>query len=187
MSVSAIELTRIPARVAALGCAMMLLVISGAAVARSEMNLPCSYKDKACAWKAGRAHAAIKIETWKEAFARPLEDRIGPAPRGVVEFLHLGSIVDGSPSTPRAADPDPDFLVRETIKTIIARIASIDPESISDDALFVEQLGVDSLAALEISFEVEQQFHVTFTEHEGRQIKCLKDAVSLVTSKLAAS
>ena len=83
--------------------------------------------------------------------------------------------------------PVPDIeSVREKIRAIIAKIASLDPATITDDALLVEQLGIDSLAALEISFDVEQQFNVTFTEDEGRQIKCLNDAVHLVTGKLAS-
>lgn len=71
--------------------------------------LPCKAGDKECAVKALRAHAAKKESFWKDAFARPMAERIGPAPPELVEFLALDNIANAFPNHPRRVTPAPDF------------------------------------------------------------------------------
>jgi acyl carrier protein len=85
---------------------------------------------------------------------------------------------------PASSHPDIDAL-KSQIKEIIAKNASAEPSAVTDDALLLDDLGVDSLLALEIVFDVERQFNVTLTEDEARQLKTVADAVRLVASKLA--
>jgi len=106
--------------IAELSCGIPLVVALGAAFAQPQINLPCGYQEKVCAAKAARTHPAVKIETWEKAFQVPLEDRVGAPPQQVVEFLHLGVILQGRSYRPRAAEPDPEFLndVRQAVSEL---------------------------------------------------------------------
>lgn len=86
--------------------------------------------------------------------------------------------------SPASGRPDADAL-KSQIKEIIAKNALAELSTVTDDALLRDDLGVDSLLALEIVFDVERQFNVTLTEDEARQLKTVNDAVRLVASKLS--
>lgn len=73
-------------------------------------TLPCGPKDAACAVASLKDHRAKRAESWKEAFARPVEERIGPAPPFLVELVALDNIAHQYPNKPRAAAPDAAFL-----------------------------------------------------------------------------
>jgi len=67
-----------------------------------------------------------------------------------------------------------------TIKEIISKITGISTESIGDSALFVDDLGLDSLAILEIAVDVENAFKIRATDEELQNIRSIEDSVSLI-------
>jgi len=75
--------------------------------------------------------------------------------------------------------------IRSTIKKIIAKTTNIQPESISDTASFRDDLGLDSLATLEIGIDVDYQFKLNLPEEEMEKIRTVEDAVVLVVRRLA--
>jgi hypothetical protein len=87
-------------------------------------GLPCKAGDRECAFKAVRAHVAKRQAFWKDAFARPLAERIGPAPRELVEILALDNIAHGYPNQPRTVKPAPDFTddVRRALEELPASV-----------------------------------------------------------------
>ncbi len=62
---------------------------------------PCPPKDLACAREAMKTHPAKQPGFWKAALARPLEDRIGPAPPELIEILAIDNLAQGYPNQPR--------------------------------------------------------------------------------------
>jgi hypothetical protein len=78
--------------------------------AGAQPKLPCDYGERKCAEKAKEGHASHKLDLWKPALARPLEERIGIAPPELVEYLALDNIHGGIPNKPRAAQPSQEFL-----------------------------------------------------------------------------
>ncbi len=82
-----------------------------------EAKLPCAHSDQACALKELRRHPAKQLAHWKEAFRRPVEERIGVAPPALVELIALDNIANGFPNRPRASTPPEDFLrdVRQAV------------------------------------------------------------------------
>jgi hypothetical protein len=80
------------------------------AFAEREAAFPCADGDKECALKAAKGHAVTTLQFWQDAFAKPVEERIGPAPPELVELLNLENIKDGFPERPRATAIAPDFL-----------------------------------------------------------------------------
>jgi acyl carrier protein len=66
------------------------------------------------------------------------------------------------------------------VKEIIGNITSISPESIGDSATFVDDLGLDSLAILEIVVDVEKAFKIRATDEELQNVRCIEDSVALI-------
>jgi hypothetical protein len=92
-------------------CWMPLLValalLAGSAAAKDP---PCARTDKACAFKAAVAHPIRTDAFWKPVLAKPVGERLGPAPAELVEYLDLENISQGFAEVPRASTLSADFL-----------------------------------------------------------------------------
>lgn len=64
---------------------------------------------------------------------------------------------------------------KEEIKKIIADIAEIPQTDIKDNALFAEDLGIDSMMALEIAATIEKKFKIPIPEEEIPKIRSLNN------------
>ena len=90
--------------------AIVALFVAAPAGAQSPVTLPCEAGDKPCLLKAIKAHPVRTAPYWKAALARPVAERMGPAPRELVEYLHLDNAFNGFPEKPRASRLAPDFV-----------------------------------------------------------------------------
>jgi acyl carrier protein len=72
-----------------------------------------------------------------------------------------------------------DF-IRGEVKRLIAEVTERAPEEIGDTASFGEELGVDSLMAMEIMFTVDKKFKIQVPEEEYTKVKNVDDTVMLV-------
>lgn len=111
----------------------------------SGQNVPvlrCPDKDEKCAFEAMRNHVAGKLDTWQATFAKPVGERIGPAPPYLVEYINLDNIKSGFPERPRAAKLDPGLLadVRAAIADLPPKIWDLFGERLLG-LYFVENLG----------------------------------------------
>jgi acyl carrier protein len=70
--------------------------------------------------------------------------------------------------------------ITNIIKEIIAKVTGCSPEGISDSARFVDDLGLDSLAILEIAVDVENTFKIRATDQELQSIRSIQDSVALI-------
>jgi hypothetical protein len=112
------------------------------AFSQQQAPFPCRDDDKECAAKTLGGHAVTRLDYWKAAFGKPVEQRFGAASPDLVEYLALDNIKSGFPNKPRPAALPPDFLrdVRTAIaempvqvrRLLTARLAGI---------YFVEDLG----------------------------------------------
>ena len=66
------------------------------------------------------------------------------------------------------------------VKSIIASVTGIPEANISDNALFKEDLGLDSLAILEVAVDVENSFHIRASDEELQQIRSIQDSIELI-------
>lgn len=71
-----------------------------------------------------------------------------------------------------------DILYLE-VRKIISDIIEIDEEEIQSATKFVEDLGVDSMMALEILVAIEKKYCVKIPEERLSNIRTLKDSVAL--------
>ena len=70
--------------------------------------------------------------------------------------------------------------IRAEVKRLIAEVTEREPEEISDTALFAEELGVDSLMAMEVMVAVDKKYKINIPEDEFATIKNVNDTVEVV-------
>ncbi len=70
--------------------------------------------------------------------------------------------------------------VRQEVKRRIAELTERSPEEVTDTALFIEELGVDSLMAIELMVALDKEYRIDIPEDKFRTIKNVDDAVSVV-------
>ena len=66
------------------------------------------------------------------------------------------------------------------LRSLIAEIVEIEPEKISPEANFVEDLGMDSMMALEILASIEKKYKLRIPEENLTKITNLNKVVALV-------
>ena len=66
------------------------------------------------------------------------------------------------------------------VREIIGTVTGVSPDTITDSAAFVDDLGLDSLAILEIVVEVENAFKIRANEEELKSVRSVADSVALI-------
>jgi acyl carrier protein len=80
--------------------------------------------------------------------------------------------------------------VVDKVRTHLADILEIDPASVSEDQSFVDDLGADSIALIELVDSLEQEFSVDlpefqFDDDELVNLQTVRDAVDYVVAAYA--
>jgi len=73
--------------------------------------------------------------------------------------------------------------VKQQITDVLTDKLGVDEAEVLDDARLNEDLGADSLDAVEIIMEVEASCNVSISDDEGMGVKTVNDLVKLVESK----
>ena len=68
----------------------------------------------------------------------------------------------------------------EKLQEIIAGQLSLEPDEISADSLFVDDLGADSLDVFQIVMMVEKEFDMVIDEEKAEKIKNVEDLIMLL-------
>ena len=76
--------------------------------------------------------------------------------------------------------------IRNEVKRLVSKVTERSPEEISDTALFIEDLEIDSLMAIEILVSVEKKYRIQIPEEEFSGAKNVNDAVEMVQRYLIA-
>jgi len=71
------------------------------------------------------------------------------------------------------------------IKNIIAEIIEKDSSEITSDKKFFEDLGMDSMMALEIMAAIEKKYKITIPEEKLTKLTTLKETVAVAQEYLA--
>jgi acyl carrier protein len=78
--------------------------------------------------------------------------------------------------------------IKKSIRDLIVEIGEdmdIEEEKITDDAKFIEDMGFDSMALLEVLATMEKKFGVTIPESEFPNIATINQCVTTVEKYLA--
>lgn len=70
------------------------------------------------------------------------------------------------------------------IRAMIAEIVGLSPEKITPSAAFVDDLGMDSMMALEILASLEKKYKICIPEDSLVKISNLRETVKLVAEKI---
>ncbi len=77
-----------------------------------------------------------------------------------------------------------DEKAKNEIKKLVLEIAPVPEDKLTDSARFVEDLGVDSMMALEIVASTEKKFRVVIPEEEIPRTRSLGDIYKLLEKLL---
>lgn len=77
--------------------------------------------------------------------------------------------------------------IRETIRQSVNRITGIPLGEIHDHSRYRADLGLDSLAALEVVVDVEYAFRIKVPEERIQSIETIQDTIAVVQEYLPAA
>ena len=77
--------------------------------------------------------------------------------------------------------------IRDTIRQSVNRITGIAPSEIQDTSNYRQDLGLDSLSALEVVVDVEYAYKIKVPEERIQSIQTVQDTISVVQEYLAAA
>ena len=72
----------------------------------------------------------------------------------------------------------------EKLQQIIAEVLNIDPEEITMNTTFVDDLGADSLDVFQIIMGLEEEFDIEIPNEEAEKIVTVGDAVEQIKNAL---
>ena len=73
----------------------------------------------------------------------------------------------------------------EKLQQIIAEVLNVEPDEITMDTTFVDDLGADSLDVFQIIMGIEEEFDIQIEAEEAEHIVSVEDAVEAIKKKLA--
>ena len=72
----------------------------------------------------------------------------------------------------------------ERFKRCAVDVLSVEPDQVTPEAKFAEDLDADSLDLVELVMELEEEFDITVEEEELQDLPTIGDAFKLISSKL---
>lgn len=76
-------------------------------------------------------------------------------------------------------------MVFDEIKEIIVKELNVNPEKITLEASLAEDLGADSLDAVEVIMDLEDKYGITIDDETAKGIKTVKDLVDYIEAHKA--
>ncbi len=72
----------------------------------------------------------------------------------------------------------------EKLKKVIAEVLSVDPEEITMETTFMDDLGADSLDVFQIIMGLEEEFDIEIPPEKAEKITTVGEAVELIKSEI---
>ncbi|OUQ17850.1 acyl carrier protein [Lachnoclostridium sp. An14] len=72
----------------------------------------------------------------------------------------------------------------EKLQTIIGEVLNIEPDEITMESTFVDDLGADSLDVFQIIMGIEEEFDIEIPSEEAEKIVSVGDAVEQIKNAL---
>ncbi|MFV0379799.1 MAG: acyl carrier protein [Anaerorhabdus sp.] len=71
----------------------------------------------------------------------------------------------------------------ENIKKVLVEAINVDAEDVKPEANLKDDLGIDSLAAVELALELENEFDIRIEDEELAKLETVQDIVNIIESK----
>lgn len=72
----------------------------------------------------------------------------------------------------------------EKLKQVIADVLNVDPEEITMETTFVDDLGADSLDVFQIIMGIEEEFDIEIPAEDAEKISTVEEAVNMIKNAL---
>ena len=72
----------------------------------------------------------------------------------------------------------------EKLKKVIAEVLNVDPDEITMDTTFMDDLGADSLDVFQIVMGIEEEFDIEIPAEKAEKISTVEEAVELIKGAL---
>ncbi|MBR4084214.1 MAG: acyl carrier protein [Lachnospiraceae bacterium] len=72
----------------------------------------------------------------------------------------------------------------EKLKSIIADVLSVDPDEITMDTTFTDDLGADSLDVYQIIMGIEQEFDIEVPAEVAENITTVEEAIEMIKNAI---
>ena len=76
--------------------------------------------------------------------------------------------------------------IGERVKKIVVEHLGVEPDKVTDQASFIDDLGADSLDTVELVMAFEEAFSVEIPEDAAEKISTVKDAIEYIEKQKAA-
>ncbi len=70
--------------------------------------------------------------------------------------------------------------IEEKVKDIIVEQLGVNPEQVTPQAKFIEDLGADSLDTVELVMAIEEEFNVEVPDEEAEKLQTVGDVVKYI-------
>jgi acyl carrier protein len=77
--------------------------------------------------------------------------------------------------------------ILETLKKVLVEQLDVDPDAVVEGASFIDDLGADSLAVVELVLAFEEGFGITIPDTEAEEMRTVGDAVTYILAHRGAS
>ena len=72
----------------------------------------------------------------------------------------------------------------ERVKELVVEPLGVDPDEVTNDASFVDDLGADSLDLVELVMALEEEFDLEIPDEDAEKITTVGDAVRYIKDKI---
>jgi acyl carrier protein len=72
--------------------------------------------------------------------------------------------------------------IEQKVKDIIINELGVEPEKVTPEASFVEDLGADSLDTVELVMAFEEEFGMEIPDEEAEKLQTVGDAINYISS-----
>ena len=76
--------------------------------------------------------------------------------------------------------------IENKVREIVCQQLDVDPEQIKMETSFVDDLGADSLAVVELVLALEEAFEIDIPDEDTETLSSFKDVVDYINSKVAS-
>ncbi len=76
--------------------------------------------------------------------------------------------------------------IENKVREIVCQQLDVDPDQIKMETSFVDDLGADSLAVVELVLALEEAFEIDIPDEDTETLASFKDVVDYINSKVAS-
>ena len=76
--------------------------------------------------------------------------------------------------------------IENKVREIVCQQLDVDPDKVALETSFVDDLGADSLAVVELVLALEEQFEIDIPDEDTEKLRTFKDAVDYIVAKASS-